>query len=92
MTADPHRVPPRLPVPPERLIGQVLRIPPDQCRYRKRTLLLRVTRVRLNISYWYGGDWVWLEGDEIDLHGQTLATISELVHVSACAPSPPTAP
>jgi hypothetical protein len=79
-------------VPPERLVGRVLRIPPDMCRYRSRALLLRVTRVRVDISQWYGGDWVWLDGDEIDLHGVALATVSELVHVSACAPRPPASP
>jgi hypothetical protein len=86
------RTPPRLPTPPERLIGRVLQIPADQCRYRERTLFLLVTRVRIDISQWYGGNWVWLEGDEIDRQGRRLTTTSELVHVSVCALDPPAKP
>jgi hypothetical protein len=92
MSAFPLRVPPRLPIPPERLNGRLLRIPADRCRYRDRNLLLLIRRVRLDISQWYGGDWVWLEGDEINEHGQPLGWTSALVHVSACAVEPPTTP
>jgi hypothetical protein len=89
VSAFPNRVPPRLPTPPDRLIGRVLQIPTNRCRYRDRDLALLVKHVRLDISQWYGGDWVWLEGDEVDEHGQLLSWTSALVHVSACTISPP---
>lgn len=92
MSAFPLRVPPRLPTPPERLNGRVLQVAADRCRYRDRTLLLLVRRVRVDISQWYGGDWVWLEGDEINDDGQRMGWISALVHVSACTIDPPATP
>jgi hypothetical protein len=88
MSAFPIRMPPRLPTPPDRLNGRVLHIPPDLCRYRDHGLVLVVRRVRLDISQWYGGEWVWLEGDEIDENGQSLPRTSALVHVSACTVGP----
>lgn len=78
-------VPPRLPTPPDHLVGRVLRIPGNCRRYRNGDLVLMVRRVRVDISQWYGGNWVWLEGDEFDERGHTPGTPTQaLVHVSAC--------
>ena len=77
---------PQLPVPADRLLGFVVRIPAELCRYRRTGLVLLVRRVRLDISRWYGGQWVWLEGDELSSEGYTLGRIQALVHVTACRP------
>ena len=80
---------PRLPVPAEHLVGRLVRIPAGRCRYRDSGLELVVRRVRLDISQWYGGAWVWLEGDEIADTGHSLGWTQALVHVSACVPAAP---
>jgi hypothetical protein len=82
---------PRLPVPAEQLVGHVLRIPAGRCRYRDSDLVLLVRWVRLDISQWYGGAWVWLGGDEIADTGYSLGWTQSLVHVSACVIEPPAA-
>jgi hypothetical protein len=76
--------PPRLPVPVDQLLGRVLRIPAGGCRYRGGALTLLVRRVRLDISQWYGGAWVWLEGDELAATGFSLGRVQALVRVSVC--------
>lgn len=77
-------VSPRLPVPADQLVGRIVRIPAERCRYRDTALALLVRRVRLDISQWYGGAWVWLEGDELANTGHSLGKAQALVHVSAC--------
>lgn len=67
----------------------MLHIPVEWCRYRERHLVLLVERVRVDISQWYAGNWVWLEGEEIDEYGRPLRRTSALVHVSACTLNPP---
>jgi hypothetical protein len=74
---------PHLPVPADQLIGRVLEIPAGKCRYRDGVLVLRVQRVRLDISQWYDGLWVWVEGDEL-VGGYRLRWTQALVHVAAC--------
>jgi hypothetical protein len=86
LTAMAVSTPPRLPAPVDHLVGYLLRIPADACRYRQEGLLLLVRRVRLDISSWYGGQWVWLEGDELAVTGQRLRWAQALVHVTACVP------
>lgn len=76
--------PPRLPVAADQLVGHVLRVPAGSCRYRDGALVLFVRRVRLDISQWYGGQWVWLEGDELADPGYRLRWTQALVHVAAC--------
>jgi hypothetical protein len=75
---------PRLPVNPDQLVGRVLHIPADHCRYREMGFALLVRCVRLDISQWYGGAWVWLEGDELTDAGYSLGWTQALVHVSVC--------
>ncbi|BCY05408.1 hypothetical protein [Actinoplanes sp. L3-i22] len=75
--------PPHLPVPADQLVGRVLEIPDGKCRYRDGVLVLRVQRVRLDISQWYGGLWIWVEGDEL-IGGYRLRWTQALVHVAVC--------
>jgi hypothetical protein len=82
-------VPPRLPVPAGQLVGRLVQIPAGRCQYRESGLALLVRRVRLDISQWYGGAWVWLEGDEIADTGYSLGWTQALVHVSACVTDAP---
>jgi hypothetical protein len=82
-------VSPRLPVPVGQLIGHVVQIPADRTRYRRTELALLVRRVRLDISQWYDGAWVWLEGDELAHDGYSLGRTQALVHVSVCVPVTP---
>ncbi|WP_436522554.1 hypothetical protein [Actinoplanes sp. HUAS TT8] len=77
--------PPDLPVPADQLIGRVLEVPAGGCRYRNGVLVLLVHRVRLDISQWYDGLWVWVEGDEL-VGGYRLGWTQALVHVTACHP------
>lgn len=71
--------------PPERVpdIGQVLALSSVDVRYRDAPLRLRVMRVRLDISGWYDGRWVWLEGHELDDEGFPINWQQLLVSVAA---------
>ena len=57
-------------VPPRRVpvFGQVLRLGPADWRYHDgtRSLTIQVAGVREDLSRWYGGDWVWIEGHEVE--------------------------
>lgn len=62
----------RVPVVPQVCVGpgDVVRL--DRSDYRGATgpLRLRIVRVRRDLSQWYEGQWVWLEGVEIAPDGQ----------------------
>lgn len=77
-------MPPDLPVPADHLVGRIVHVPAGSCHYRDGALVLLVRCVRLDISQWYGGQWVWLEGDELSSSGFRLGWRQALVHVSAC--------
>jgi hypothetical protein len=77
--------PPRLPMPADDLIGHVVRLAPGDCQYVGHSLTLLVKRVRVDISRWYSGDWVWLEGDALDARGRVIARTQALVAVTALA-------
>jgi hypothetical protein len=89
MSLSAFAVAPRLPVPAGQLVGHLVRVPDGRCQYRDRGLALLVRRVRLDISQWYGGAWVWLEGDEVADTGYPLGWTQALVHVSACVAEAP---
>lgn len=65
------------------VVGEVLDLPGEDLRYRETGLRLRVSRVRDDISGWYGGQWVWLEGHELDHDGEPIAWQQQLVRVAA---------
>jgi hypothetical protein len=57
-------------------------------RYRTAPLRLRVSRVRLDISDWYGGEWVWVEGHELDAADHPIAWQQSLIRVAAIDRAP----
>ena len=63
--------------------GQVLRLDPTDMRYRTRPLIVRVERVRLDISTYYNGDWVWVEGAELGPDGGIVGRLQVLISVDA---------
>jgi hypothetical protein len=52
-------------------------------RYRRAPLRFQVSRVCEDISGWYGGEWVWLEGRELDATGCPISWQQVLVAVAA---------
>ena len=64
-------------------VGQVLRLASGDVRYRTAPLRLLVARVRLDISDWYGGEWVWVEGHELDAADHPIAWQQALIRVAA---------
>lgn len=75
----PLRTPPhRLPV-----TGQVLDLAGGDVRYRRQPLRLHVTVIRPEISQWYSGEWVWVEGHELDAADHPIAWLQALVRVAA---------
>ncbi|MGW4682371.1 hypothetical protein ACWEOS_28230 [Micromonospora taraxaci] len=75
--------------------GNVVRLAESDYRYAAGPLQLRIVRVRLDISEWYDGQWVWLEGVEIgpDNHDgvfrQVLARIAALPGPEECQQEAP---
>lgn len=82
-------VPPRLPAPPEELVGRVFHVPPGQTFFWLETRRIEITRVRVDISLWYDGEWVWVEGDMLDNFGRSVGPVQALVSVSVFHPAPP---
>ena len=74
-----HAQPPQITVH----AGQTLRLADGDHRYGHGDLHLRVTRVRLDISGWYDGQWVWLDGVDILPNGADGPTRSVLARVAA---------
>ena len=77
---------PNLPVPVGQVVGRVLRVPAGGCRYRDDAFKMRVSRVRTDISLWYAGAWVWLEGEDLGQVEATRRFAPALVHVSVLRP------
>ncbi|MGC5031085.1 hypothetical protein [Micromonospora sp. DT229] len=75
----------RVPVVPQVSVvpGDVVRLRSSDYRYATGPLRLRIVRVRLDISQWYEGEWVWLEGVEITPGGQDGAWRPVLARVCA---------
>ncbi|MEU6024819.1 hypothetical protein [Micromonospora sp. NPDC047134] len=75
----------RVPVVPQVCVapGDVVRLRSSDYRYPTGPLRLRIVRVRLDISQWYEGQWVWLEGVEITPDGQDGAWRPVLARVCA---------
>jgi hypothetical protein len=66
----------RVPVTPLVFLtpGDVVRLVEQDHRYAARPLRLRIVRVRLDLSVWYDGRWVWLEGVELRRDGGRART------------------
>ncbi|MDG4797542.1 hypothetical protein [Micromonospora sp. WMMD1082] len=74
---------PRLPV----AAGDVVRLAEPDYRHATGPLRLRIVRARPDISEWYAGEWVWLEGIEIGPDGRDGAFRPVLVNVAALSQS-----
>lgn len=75
---------------PTPLIPEVTVAPGDAVHLREQDyqhsygpLWLRIIHVRLDLSTWYDGQWVWLEGIEINAHSQAGCFRQVLARVAA---------
>ncbi|GAA0406482.1 hypothetical protein GCM10009541_57000 [Micromonospora gifhornensis] len=66
--------------------GQVVQLAETDYRYATCVLRLRILRVRLDVSQWYDGEWVWLEGVEIGPDGRPGTFRPVLARVAALRP------
>ncbi|WP_349877198.1 hypothetical protein ABIH81_24320 [Micromonospora sp. HUAS YX12] len=66
--------------------GDVVQLAETDYRNAEGPLRLRVVRVRPDLSEWYDGEWVWLEGVEIGPDGQDGALRPVLARVAALRP------
>jgi hypothetical protein len=65
-------------------VGAVLDLEPGQWRFGgSRPLRIRITGVRADISRWYSGDWVWVDGDELNQSGEYVWPMQVLVSCDA---------
>ncbi|MFC0030071.1 hypothetical protein ACFFMM_11110 [Micromonospora chaiyaphumensis] len=78
----------RVPVVPRVSVasGEVVQLAESDYRYADGPLRLRIVRVRPDLSEWYDGEWVWLEGVEIGPDGQDEAFRPVLARVAALRP------
>jgi hypothetical protein len=65
--------------------GTVLHLGPGEWRYGAYPLVLRVLRVRPDLSRWFDGDWLWVEGAELDRSGRPVRRLAVLVSMEAIA-------
>jgi hypothetical protein len=65
--------------------GDVLQLAPGDIRWRDGGMTVRVERVRTEISGCYDGAAVWLDVDELDEFGATIASHQLLVATAAIA-------
>jgi hypothetical protein len=74
-------------------VGQVLHLEADQWRWPGGyARWVEVAGVRLDISDWYGGDWVWIEGYALDERACRTHRVQLLVACDAIPPLPPAEP
>lgn len=66
--------------------GDVVRLAATDHRYADGPLRLRIVGVRWDVSEWYDGQWVWLEGVEIGPDDQDGSFRQALVRVAALRP------
>ena len=72
-------VTPRVPVGP----GDLVTLHEGDHRYGHGTVTLLITRVRVDISLWYDGEWVWIEGLPVLPDGSHGRPHTVLARVSA---------
>jgi hypothetical protein len=68
-------------------MGSVLTLAPADWRYHDgaRPLTLQVVGIRHDLSRWYGGQWVWVEGHEVERPGGGPAGASDADPDSGCS-------
>ena len=71
--------------PPDRIPGPgtVLNLAVEDVQYRDTPLRLHIERSRPDISLWYDGQWIWLEGVELAEDGAPIQRVQALVRVAA---------
>jgi hypothetical protein len=65
--------------------GDVLTLPEDAYKYGTGVLVLRVSNVRHDLSRYYDGHWIWLEGVQLRRDGTDGQWRQVLVWVSSLA-------
>jgi hypothetical protein len=68
--------------------GDVVRLGEDDWRYGEGELVLRVERVRDELSRHYGGKWLWLEGHRLVAPDRPGIWMQALVRTAALPPAP----
>lgn len=63
--------------------GTILELRKDDWRYGGRDLVLRVERVRHDLSHYYDNEWVWITGESLGADGRPRGRMEVLVRVSA---------
>ncbi|MEV4712834.1 hypothetical protein [Micromonospora sp. NPDC049374] len=71
--------------------GDVVQLAESDYRHSDGPLRLRIVRVRPDLSEWYDGEWVWLEGVEIGPDDQDGTFRPVLARVAALRPKGSTA-
>jgi hypothetical protein len=62
--------------------GDILDLHPGDRKWNHDPMRLRVTAVRHDLSKYYD-DLIWIEGDQLDAHGQAVRWTQELVKLAA---------
>ncbi|MFR9777720.1 hypothetical protein ACL02O_16900 [Micromonospora sp. MS34] len=78
-----------LPITPEVAVvpGDVVHLREQDYQHGYGPLRLRIVCVRLDLSLWYDGHWVWLEGIDINPDGRAGRFRQVLTRVAALPPS-----
>jgi hypothetical protein len=66
-------------------IGTVIDVGPEEVRYRGRPLKMRIDDYLPEISQWYDGEWVWVQGYELDEADVPISWVQALVRTSLFA-------
>lgn len=78
-TVTPTPITPEVAVAP----GDVVHLREQDYQHGSGPLRLRIVCVRLDLSLWYDGQWVWLEGIEMSSHGRSGRFRQVLARVAA---------
>ncbi|MCI4066084.1 hypothetical protein MRQ36_27475 [Micromonospora sp. R77] len=82
-TVTPTPITPEVAVAP----GDVVLLCEQDYQHGSGPLRLRIVCVRLDLSLWYDGQWVWLEGIELNPDGRAGRFRQVLARVAALPPS-----
>jgi hypothetical protein len=63
-------------------IGMIIEVGPDDVRYRDRPLKMRIDEFLPEISQWYDGEWVWVNGYELNDADVPIAWVQALVRTN----------
>lgn len=63
--------------------GTVLQLQPADWRYGRHLLLLRVGKIRTDLSRYYDDEWVWIEGTQLAHDHTPIGRMEALVRTDA---------